>query len=1057
MEPQSKSRFSPSRLALTALLSLAWLLPLPTPVLAEESLDTYLDILNEFSERRRMNVYFANEQANHYGVQVGYVNVGRGNLTFQRRDLVTVGRIPLVIARAYDSTLASGEDFGPGWHLTAAETLRPQGGGFLYVDESASELRFVPDGDGFRLSPSGPQDVVALTPAEDGLRLELRDGMVKGFRRLGERYRLTRVEDRNGNSVELGYVDGRLAELRGQNGRHVRLQRDAAGRIASISDDQGRQIFYRYGAGGHLETVLDMGDYAWRYAYGAEGRLVQAWDPMGSETFTVVYDAAGRVSQVALPDAFYSFGFRGSETVVVDGKGQTSTYRQNRAGITVAVDNALGVNSQVDLDASHRVRRIKRNGRTETLLFYSGSELTRMVRASDRDSKSYSYDSRGRLLEVTADGQRPVMTLTYDERGNLLTRQSADGERRYTYSPQGDVVEARLPGGESYRFEHNADGQIVAVTGSSGATTRLEYQPDGKLARSVFSDGSSHHYYYDALGLRRETVFDYGEGHSARVEYDHNPTGSITRTRVTNVDGTITGNQLTLDDQQRIVGIEYFGRRSFAMDYDAEGNLLRLRADDGEGEETMLFQYDALDRLIGVHTAMGEELTYAYAPGEADLRLQYDAKTRPATSLRRAAGTTFSSGLEVLFNRTRRSAYGAVHFEPSSMSFALTGDNGFSAPDELALEAWRRLRLTELDSPDYKKHFEQPSSIMFWPAEYRALNCCIECEIFYGVECRCWDINHDPGFCNDCAPIFYPPPVRVCQINGPSSARVAESPVPVQAIMSPAGNFTNWRTVDPFSACLGVDGAGKVAARATIANKIQMTCQYNDGSSLHSNQYQVSGQASTQFIRLNWSSAANTILANAFSSSTANNIRNQVRSILAGEFYGANIVFASFPSGGVTKITTLNIQGNSPGGIGGQAPYDRLNFQRNNTGTVWIGTGSLDIANGSDPVPGTTFNERRVQNRVADGIARLAAHEIGHMLGLVPRSSELTGTFWGDLAVCHGVHVLGLAGSSTHHNPFFSAVRTMNASAGVNWQHTWNSVLYSFEPKNKNYMIKVLQ
>jgi hypothetical protein len=38
-------------------------------------------------------------------VQVGYVNVGRGNLTFVRRDLVTVGRIPLVLARVYDSSL----------------------------------------------------------------------------------------------------------------------------------------------------------------------------------------------------------------------------------------------------------------------------------------------------------------------------------------------------------------------------------------------------------------------------------------------------------------------------------------------------------------------------------------------------------------------------------------------------------------------------------------------------------------------------------------------------------------------------------------------------------------------------------------------------------------------------------------------------------------------------------------------------------------------------------------------------------------------------------------
>ena len=56
----------------------------------------YVDFVNEFTERRRVNTYFANERPLSYGAQVGYVNVGRGNLTFVRRDLVAVGRIPLV-------------------------------------------------------------------------------------------------------------------------------------------------------------------------------------------------------------------------------------------------------------------------------------------------------------------------------------------------------------------------------------------------------------------------------------------------------------------------------------------------------------------------------------------------------------------------------------------------------------------------------------------------------------------------------------------------------------------------------------------------------------------------------------------------------------------------------------------------------------------------------------------------------------------------------------------------------------------------------------------------
>jgi len=236
-----------------------------------------------------------------------------------------------------------------------------------------------------------------------------------------------------------------------------------------------------------------------------------------------------------------------------------------------------------------------------------------------------------------------------------------------------------------------------------------------------------------------------------------------------------------------------------------------------------------------------------------------------------------------------------------------------------------------------------------------------------------------------------------------------------------------------------------------------MTCNYLGGVNQDSNQFSVSGQASTQFVRLVWTTAANTILAGAFSAADATTIRNRVETVLEAEFAGANLVFANNPSGGVTKITTLSFHGNSPGTQGGEATYDRLNFVRDNSGVVYIGSGSLNIASSSDPVSSTPLNERRIRNRVADAIARLAAHEIGHMLGLVPIASELTGTLWGDLAICHGVNSLGLMGSPTHHNGSSSSARIMTSTVNLTWSQTWNASLYSFSGTNDNYVERVLQ
>jgi hypothetical protein len=51
-------------------------------VRAEATAASALHIVNELSNRRRLTTFFANEQSPFYGVQVNYVNVGRGNLTF---------------------------------------------------------------------------------------------------------------------------------------------------------------------------------------------------------------------------------------------------------------------------------------------------------------------------------------------------------------------------------------------------------------------------------------------------------------------------------------------------------------------------------------------------------------------------------------------------------------------------------------------------------------------------------------------------------------------------------------------------------------------------------------------------------------------------------------------------------------------------------------------------------------------------------------------------------------------------------------------------------------
>ncbi|MGH9509297.1 MAG: DUF6531 domain-containing protein [Terriglobales bacterium] len=211
-----------------------------------DQLGPYLHYLAEFSQRRRVNIYFPNEQSIFYGVQVNFVNVGRGNLTFARRDLVTVGRMPLVAARVYDSAGPGSLEFGPGWHLSATETIEVQDGVATLLNETGAAIRFAESGNEFLLSPDFPSDHVSLSRSASGaLVSHMRTGQTREYESLGGLYRLVRVTDRNGNQVRLIYSGGVLARIENA-GHYLEFTRNAAGRVTQIRDDQNRRTSYAY-------------------------------------------------------------------------------------------------------------------------------------------------------------------------------------------------------------------------------------------------------------------------------------------------------------------------------------------------------------------------------------------------------------------------------------------------------------------------------------------------------------------------------------------------------------------------------------------------------------------------------------------------------------------------------------------------------------------------------------------------------------------------------------------------------------------------------------------
>jgi YD repeat-containing protein len=307
-------------------------------------MDQYVQQAAEFSSRARANVYFPNPQSIFNGVQFAFVNVGTGNLTFVRRDLVASGRIPIIVARVYDSSSDASTEFGLGWRLSAAETISPLENKVRLTTESGSVVDFVTsDRKTFQLEKDYPSDYSSLIKtAPDTFQASLRTGFQQEFKLIGDVFRLTKVTDRHGNELRLIYKKSELSKIANAN-HWIEFSRDERGRLVLARDDQQRKISYLYDHKGRLIETDDLGGHAWKYEYTDGGKLKSATDPLQRVNFGVAFDGSGRVQRLQLASGTiqYNYDPRTSLTTVIDRKKLASRFFQNEEGITTRVVNAL--------------------------------------------------------------------------------------------------------------------------------------------------------------------------------------------------------------------------------------------------------------------------------------------------------------------------------------------------------------------------------------------------------------------------------------------------------------------------------------------------------------------------------------------------------------------------------------------------------------------------------------------------------------------------------------------------------------------------------------------
>jgi RHS repeat-associated protein len=403
--------------------------------------------------------------------------------------------------------------------------------------------------------------------------------------------RLTSTTDVLGNTSQMDYdLAGQLTASRDAMGNWTRYAYNSRGDQTSVTDPLGNVTTSAFDKAHNRTTVTDPLNHTITYVYDALNRATKVTDALG-DTGTLAYDAGGNlftVTDLRGNVTSYAYDALNRLTTQTDAVG-TSVQRTVQLGYD-AVSNvtsrtdALNNVTTLAYDGLHRVTSsTDALNHTVTLGYDALNDIVTPVNALNLPS-TFSYDTLHRLVAVT-DPLGHTATLVRDAKGDTAA----------TVDPLGNVTVAII----------DLLGRTVGNVDALGNVAQVVLNPDGEARMVIDPVGNEAHYVVDGLG--RDTVTIDPLGNRTTAAYD--AAGRLTQ--MTDRDGRVM--QYRFDNANRETGEVWKNAAGATVDivtygYDAVGN--RTSAADSNG--TVIYTYDALNRLSSYTSVFGQVLTYTY-------------------------------------------------------------------------------------------------------------------------------------------------------------------------------------------------------------------------------------------------------------------------------------------------------------------------------------------------------------------------------------------------------------------------------------------------------------
>lgn len=415
---------------------------------------------------------------------------------------------------------------------------------------------------------------------------------------------LTNILYDDGREVAYSYNELRqLKEVNDWIGK-TSIEMDALGRPLSVTTPDGKTVSYRWGNTRRQTDIMYPDGTALHYEYDEAGRLKALSD--GNNITTYAYDDAGKLTEKVLPNGIrttYSYNELGRiESLKHEGGEIAEGYRFTYDARGNKIQAFRESNGAVDESRS---------------FIYEYDALNQLVSVNRQNQvlRTYAYDAFGNRTEkMDFTGEQLVRTTyQYNAKNQLVVEvenEMLDAEKSYSYDGRGNLIQITQNGQVKKQFafdETNQLGATFEVVNQMTKAARYDYNGLGqRIGQEIFKENT-------VESLHALTKLNPAE---AQMEKQLHYLLDMTRpyNNLLESQEVVSGRRQRFFWDADVVAMQEEGEEQFYLQ-DGQGSVINLT--DATGKEKERYEFDEFGLPLERSFAMASQ-PFAFASYQMD-------------------------------------------------------------------------------------------------------------------------------------------------------------------------------------------------------------------------------------------------------------------------------------------------------------------------------------------------------------------------------------------------------------------------------------------------------